>query len=76
LEFPRLQITEEDRYNFIKGRNEARRTSWGGYQYTPQNEIIAEQITNRSREALVQREKEVNERKKVDLSGMAEKNPR
>jgi len=62
LEFPRLQITEEDRYNFIKGRNEARRTSWGGYQYTPQNEVIAEQITNRSREALIQREKEIREK--------------
>lgn len=71
LEFPRLQITEEDRYNFIKGRNEARRTSWGGFQYTPQNEVIAEQITNRSREALLKREKEVSERKKVELSGMA-----
>ena len=76
LEFPRMKISEEDRYNFIKGRNEARRTSFGGFQYTPQNEVIAEQITNRSREALVKREKEVAERKKVDLSGMAEKNPR
>jgi hypothetical protein len=76
LEFPRLQISEEDRYNFIQGRNEARRTSFGGFQYTPQNEVIAEQITNRSREALVKREKEVAERKRVDLSGMAEKNPR
>jgi hypothetical protein len=62
LEFPRLQITEEDRYNFIKGRNGARRTSWGGYQYTPQNVVIAEQITNRSREALIQREKEIREK--------------
>jgi hypothetical protein len=62
LEFPRLQITEEDRYNFIKGRNEARRTSWGGFQYTPQNEVMAEQITNRSREALVKREKEILEK--------------
>jgi hypothetical protein len=71
LEFPRLQISEEDRYNFIEGRNEARRTSFGGFQYTPQNEVIAEQITNRSREALVKREKEVAERKRVELSGMA-----
>ena len=71
LEFPRLQISEEDRYNFIEGRNEARRTSFGGFQYTPQNEVMAEQITNRSREALVKREKEVAERKKVELSGMA-----
>jgi len=62
LEFPRLQISEEDRYNFIKGRNEARRTSFGGFQYTPQNEVIAEQITNRSREALVKREKEIREK--------------
>ena len=62
LEFPRLQISEEDRYNFIKGRNEARRTSFGGFQYTPQNEVMAEQITNRSREALVKREKEVREK--------------
>jgi hypothetical protein len=74
LEFPRLQISEEDRYNFIQGRNEARRTSFGGFQYTPQNEVMAEQITNRSREALVKREKEIRE--KVDLTGMAEKNPR
>jgi hypothetical protein len=73
LEFPRLQISEEDRYNFIQGRNEARRTSFGGFQYTPQNEVMAEQITNRSREALVKREKEIRE--KVDLTGMAEKNP-
>jgi hypothetical protein len=62
LEFPRLQISEEDRYNFIQGRNEARRTSFGGFQYTPQNEVIAEQITNRSREALVKREKEIREK--------------
>ena len=62
LEFPRMQISEEDRYNFIKGRNEARRTSFGGFQYTPQNEVIAEQITNRSREALVKREKEIREK--------------
>jgi hypothetical protein len=75
LEFPRLQISEEDRYNFIKGRNEARRTSFGGFQYTPQNEVIAEQVTNRSREALVKREKEIAESKKVDLKGLAEKNP-
>jgi hypothetical protein len=64
LEFPRLQISEEDRFNFIQGRNEARRTSFGGFQYTPQNEVIAEQITARSREALVKREKEVADRKK------------
>jgi len=76
LEFPRMRISEEDRYNFIQGRNEARRTSFGGFQYTPQNEVMAEQITNRSREALVKREKDIAERKKVDLSGMAEKNPR
>jgi hypothetical protein len=76
LEFPKLQISEEDRYNFIKGRNEARRTSWGGFQYTPQNDIIAGQVTERSRVALIKREKEIAERKKVDLSGMAEKNPR
>jgi hypothetical protein len=62
LEFPRMKISEEDRYNFIKGRNEARRTSFGGFQYTPQNEVIAEQITNRSREALVKREKEIREK--------------
>jgi hypothetical protein len=62
LEFPRLQISEEDRYNFIQGRNEARRTSFGGFQYTPQNEVMAEQITNRSREALVKREKEIREK--------------
>jgi hypothetical protein len=62
LEFPRMQISEEDRYNFIKGRSEARRTSFGGFQYTPQNEVIAEQITDRSREALVKREKEVREK--------------
>ncbi len=73
LEFPRMQISEEDRYNFIKGRNEARRTSWGGFQYTPQNEVIAEQITDRSRKALVKREQDVAERKKVELSGMANK---
>jgi hypothetical protein len=65
LEFPRLKITEEDRYNFIKGRNEARRTSFGGFQYTPQNEVIADQITARSREALVKREQEIAERKKT-----------
>jgi hypothetical protein len=62
LEFPRMKISEEDRYNFIKGRNEARRTSFGGFQYTPQNEVIAEQITNRSREALVKREQEIREK--------------
>ena len=62
LEFPRMKISEEDRYNFIKGRNESRRTSFGGFQYTPQNEVIAEQITNRSREALVKREKEIREK--------------
>lgn len=73
LEFPRMQISEEDRYNFIKGRNEARRTSWGGFQYTPKNEVIAEQITDRSRKALVKREQDVAERKKVELSGMANK---
>jgi hypothetical protein len=75
LEFPRLQISEEDRYNFIQGRNEARRTSFGGFQYTPQNEVMAEQITNRSREALVKREKEVAERRYIELRGLAEKNP-
>jgi hypothetical protein len=71
-----LQISEEDRYNFIQGRNEARRTSFGGFQYTPQNEVMAEQITNRSREALVKREKEVAERRYIELRGLAEKNPR
>jgi hypothetical protein len=76
LEFPRLQISEEDRYNFIEGRNEARRTSFGGFQYTPQNEVMAEQITNRSREALVKREKEIEERRYIELRGLAEKNPR
>ena len=65
LEFPRMKISEEDRYNFIKGRNEDRRTSFGGFQSTPQNEVLAGQITNRSRGGLVKREKE-----------MAEKNPR
>jgi hypothetical protein len=75
LEFPRLQISEEDRYNFIQGRNEARRTSFGGFQYTPQNEVMAEQITNRSREALVKREKEVAERRYIELRGLAKKIP-
>jgi hypothetical protein len=70
LEFPKLQISEEDRFDFIQGRNEARRTSWGGYQYTPQNEIIAGQVTARSREALLKREKEVAERRRAALSNM------
>jgi hypothetical protein len=72
LEFPRLQITDKDRYNFLKNRNETRRTSYGGFQYTPQNEVIAEQVTRRSREALLKREKEVAERKKAEK----EKSPR
>lgn len=75
-QFPKLIISNEDVRKFKKGRNKARKTSWGGFQFTPQNDYVATQITDRSREALIQREQEVAERKKVDLSGMAEKNPR
>jgi hypothetical protein len=72
LLFPLLQITDEGRYNFLKNRDETRGTSYGGFQYTPQNQVIAEQVTRRSREALLKREKEVAERKKAEK----EKSPR
>jgi hypothetical protein len=70
-QFPKLIISNEDVQSFKKSRNEARKTSWGGFQYTPQNDYVATQITDRSRDALIKREKEVAERKKVELSGMA-----
>ena len=70
-QFPKLIISNEDVRNFKKSRNEARKTSWGGFQFTPQNDYVATQITDRSREALIKREQEVAERKKVELSGMA-----
>ena len=64
-QFPKLVISNEDVQSFKQSRNEARKTSWGGFQYTPQNDYVATQITDRSRDALIKREKEIAERKKV-----------
>jgi hypothetical protein len=61
-QFPKLVISNEDVQSFKQSRNEARKTSWGGFQYTPQNDYVATQITDRSREALVKREKEIREK--------------
>jgi hypothetical protein len=61
-QFPKLVISNEDVQSFKESRNEARKTSWGGFQYTPQNDYVATQITDRSREALIKREKEVREK--------------
>jgi hypothetical protein len=74
--FPKLIISNEDVLSFKEGRNKSRSRSIGGFELTPQNRIVAEQVIDRSREALIKREQEIAERKKVDLSGMAEKNPR
>jgi hypothetical protein len=73
--FPKLIISNEDVLSFKEGRNKSRSRSIGGFELTPQNRIVAEQVIDRSREALIKREQEIAERKKVDLSGMAEKNP-
>jgi hypothetical protein len=71
--FPKLIISNEDVLSFKEGRNKARSRSIGGFELTPQNRIVAEQVIDRSREALIKREQEIAERKKVDLSGMATK---
>jgi len=70
-QFPKMVISNEDVQSFKQNRNEARKTSWGGFQYTPQNKIVAEQITDRSRDALIKREQEIAERKRVVLNNMA-----
>lgn len=69
--FPKLVISNEDVQGFKEGRNASRSKSFGGFEYTPQNKIVAEQITDRSRDALIKREKEVAERKRIELNGMA-----
>jgi hypothetical protein len=71
--FPKLIISNEDVLSFKEGRNKSRSRSIGGFELTPQNRIVAEQVIDRSREALIKREQEIAERKKVDLSGMASK---
>jgi len=60
--FPKLVISNEDVVKFKEGRNKARSRSVGGFELTPQNRIIAEQVIDRSREALFKREKEIREK--------------
>jgi hypothetical protein len=60
--FPKLVISNEDVVSFKEGRNKSRSRSIGGFELTPQNRIVAEQVIDRSREALIKREKEVREK--------------
>jgi hypothetical protein len=64
--FPEAKITNEDVFNFKKGRNEARRKSWAGLEYTKQNKLLAEELTGPSRDALIRREKEIAAREKAE----------
>jgi hypothetical protein len=60
--FPKLIISNEDVLGFKEGRNKSRSRSIGGFELTPQNRIVAEQVIDRSREALIKREQEIREK--------------
>jgi hypothetical protein len=60
--FPKLIISNEDVLSFKEGRNKSRSRSIGGFELTPQNKIVAEQVIDRSREALIKREQEIREK--------------
>ena len=60
--FPKLIISNEDVLSFKEGRNKSRSRSIGGFELTPQNRIVAEQVIDRSREALIKREQEIREK--------------
>lgn len=62
--FPNMVISNEDVTNYKQAKAEQRKHSWGGFEYTKNNKLMAEQVTDRSRDALLKRELETIERVK------------
>jgi hypothetical protein len=56
--FPALTISDKTVAEYIKSRDTKRSRSWGGFEYTPQNEGVTRDVLDRSRGALLKRELE------------------
>jgi len=56
--FPNMVISNEDVADYKKAKADQRRRSWGGFEYTKNNRVLAEEVTDRSRDALLKRELE------------------
>lgn len=62
--FPRMLIDDADVTRYKASKDKARAATWAGFTHKPEYDIAVSDILQRSREALVQREKEMAEARK------------
>jgi len=74
--FPRMIISDENVTDFKNNRGERRGRTWAGFEFTDKNQVLADEITGASRDALIKREKESAKKKeqsKREVSGQLER---
>jgi hypothetical protein len=69
--FPNMVISNEDVFDYKQAKADQRRRSWGGFEFNKNNKVMAEQVTERSRAALLKRELESIPR--VEIKGVGKK---
>jgi hypothetical protein len=62
--FPKMVISDENVTDFKNNRGERRSRTWAGFEFTDKNQVLADEITGASRDALIKREREIAQSKK------------
>jgi hypothetical protein len=77
--FPEMVISNRNVTEFKDNRGERRSRTWAGFEFTDRNQLLADEILESSRAALIKREKETvknkkeKEQNKREVSGQLER---
>jgi len=60
--FPKMIISDENVTDYKNTRGERRSRTWAGFEFTDKNQLLADQILDSSRSALIEREREARKK--------------